>query len=513
MPNKYIITKALGKGSYANVSLAYKWIHRDVNGIQQNDKKYYAVKSIQKNIFDDGKTTIEQMMDEIDIHRKLELCGNAIKLYKVYESQTQLHMLIEYQEGGTLLDQIKKQIKYTEVDIRTIMAQLLLAVDFMHKKGVVHRDIKLDNILLSSMTLGVFDVRIADFGLAAHFKPGELLTQKCGTPTYIGPEVLNGSGYTEKVDIFSLGSIMFNLVSGKYLFQGKDQNALLKLNLICDLSHIDNYINTISVEGQALLIKLLERNPLLRPSAKDALEHPWFFQDRGALIDGLLMNNYLCEIDLKRHSFIHESMLNKMSAKISMNIHSQADAAKIGSNLFIRSHQSGNSLSSFFIKSRQFSQSNSSNKQQNDLPQIVSYYKILVDHRRSRSSNPSRLIFGNSMDQSLNQLKVQKRNNSNEEQKRNLLLEKNRSCPQRSKFSKIKLNQQVSKNESKQAMGDEPILLNVSLASDSNRGQLDQLSQRPSIQRGRQMKKSIRLHESIRSNSDDWNNDIGKNQC
>lgn len=85
-------------------------------------------------------------------------------------------MLIEYQEGGTLLDQVKKQFKYSELDIRTIMAQLLLAVDFMHKKGVVHRDLKLDNILLSSSEASVFDVRIADFGLAANLKPGEVLT-------------------------------------------------------------------------------------------------------------------------------------------------------------------------------------------------------------------------------------------------------------------------------------------------------------------------------------------------
>lgn len=85
-------------------------------------------------------------------------------------------MLIEYQEGGTLLDQVKKQFKYSEFDIRTIMAQLLLAVDFMHKKGVVHRDLKLDNILLSSSEASVFDVRIADFGLAANLKPGEVLT-------------------------------------------------------------------------------------------------------------------------------------------------------------------------------------------------------------------------------------------------------------------------------------------------------------------------------------------------
>lgn len=92
----------------------------------------------------------------------------------------------------------------------------------MHKRGVVHRDLKLDNILLNTSAPGDFDIRIADFGLAANFKPGQLLNQKCGTPTYIGPEVLSGGGYNEKSDIFSVGSIMFNLVSGKYLFQGRD---------------------------------------------------------------------------------------------------------------------------------------------------------------------------------------------------------------------------------------------------------------------------------------------------
>lgn len=108
----------------------------------------------------------------------------------------------------------------------------------MHKRGVVHRDLKLDNVLLSSSVPGVYDVRIADFGLAATIKPGEVLTQKCGTPTYIGPEVLGNQGYNEKSDLFSLGSIMYNLVTGKYLFQAKNHKSLLSLNHECNLSHV-----------------------------------------------------------------------------------------------------------------------------------------------------------------------------------------------------------------------------------------------------------------------------------
>lgn len=80
------------------------------------------------------------------------------------------------------------------------------------------------------------------------------------------------------------------------------------MNKICDLNHVDNFIRKISPEGQSLLQRLLEKNPRLRPSAHDALDHPWFLQDRAALIDGLLMNTYLCELDLKRHSFINESL-------------------------------------------------------------------------------------------------------------------------------------------------------------------------------------------------------------
>ena len=103
------------------------------------------------------------------------------------------------------------------------MSQLLLAVDFIHQKKLIHRDLKLDNVLIDEVhELENYNVKIADFGLATFTPPNirEKMYEKCGTPCYVAPEILREEGYTQKCDIFSLGSLFFNLVTGRYLFNG-----------------------------------------------------------------------------------------------------------------------------------------------------------------------------------------------------------------------------------------------------------------------------------------------------
>lgn len=116
-----------------------------------------------------------------------------------------------------------------------IITQLLLTLDFMSRKNIVHRDLKPENILLHSKSPGVYDVRIADFGFATFVdkivkaaNPDDEII--CGTPGYIAPEALEGEGYTLKSDIFSIGSILYNILTLKNLFSGKNYKAVMLKN-------------------------------------------------------------------------------------------------------------------------------------------------------------------------------------------------------------------------------------------------------------------------------------------
>ena len=120
------------------------------------------------------------------------------------------------------MESLEKEKKFTEVEVRIIMEQLLLALDFFQKKKVVHRDIKLDNILIKSIEgNSEYEIRVADLGLAVFLHNDELLTHKCGSPGYVAPEIMHGGGYSYKADIFSLLTVFFNLLTGRFLFSGE----------------------------------------------------------------------------------------------------------------------------------------------------------------------------------------------------------------------------------------------------------------------------------------------------
>jgi serine/threonine protein kinase len=114
---------------------------------------------------------------------------------------------------------LEKQPFLNEAEVRVIMEQVLLALDFLTIKKIVHRDIKLENILIKSIEDNTeHEVRIADFGLAMFTPQDEMIHHKCGSPGYVAPEVFSGRGYSYKADMFSLGAVLFNLLTGRYLF-------------------------------------------------------------------------------------------------------------------------------------------------------------------------------------------------------------------------------------------------------------------------------------------------------
>ena len=116
-----------------------------------------------------------------------------------------------------------------------------------------------------------YDIRVADFGLACFTPKDEPVFDKCGSPGSIAPEMFKDSGYSYKADIFSLGCVFFNILTSKYLFKGDSAMEILMYNSRCNLNHIKSFIAHISEPGRNLLYAMLKKDPVQRPTAKEAL--------------------------------------------------------------------------------------------------------------------------------------------------------------------------------------------------------------------------------------------------
>lgn len=152
------------------------------------------------------------------------MCSNIIQIQRLYAeveyddvgATVTFYIVMEYARHGTLFEYLLKQERLCEEDIRKVLGQLILALDLMHKKGIYHRDIKPDNILVVDKKELTFC--ITDLGMACLAEDTYQKSLSCGTPGYIDPAILKGKPFTAKSDIFSLGSIFYNLLTLSPLF-------------------------------------------------------------------------------------------------------------------------------------------------------------------------------------------------------------------------------------------------------------------------------------------------------
>ena len=150
------------------------------------------------------------------------------------------------------------------------MAQLLLAIDLMHRNKIIHRDIKPDNILI--LDKEDLKICISDLGLACRSDDQEEIQVKCGTPGYVAPEVLQGGNFTTKADIFSAGSLFFNLIAQSCLFMGKDCDEMLLVNSFQDpIPTVQMKVRGVTSECKALMMWMVQRNPAKRPTAEQCI--------------------------------------------------------------------------------------------------------------------------------------------------------------------------------------------------------------------------------------------------
>ena len=253
----YVVIKDIDSGRFGAVKLC-----QDLKNLQQ-----FALKQIEKSTLTHPKY-INQLFNEISLLRKLDH-KNIIKLFRVYEDSDHVYLILEYVASGNLLQKVVKDKKFRNEDIQLFCKTLFEALHYIHSQGVIHRDLKLENILMTS-SKSLNDFKLADFGLACYSDKSFKL--KSGSPGYMAPEILRGDSYSTKVDIFSAGVIIYILFTSSSPFLATTQAKVIEKNLKCEVDFENKNLKSVKKETMDLLRLVLCSDPTLRPAAKQILK-------------------------------------------------------------------------------------------------------------------------------------------------------------------------------------------------------------------------------------------------
>ncbi|CAG9329414.1 unnamed protein product [Blepharisma stoltei] len=267
----YEFIKLIGTGKFAQVFLAES----------NEDFERYAVKAIKKDRLLKDSELLNSLTNEIKIMRKC-IHPNIVKLHRVYESNTHVYLVEDFVRGGCMFTRIIKKKRFTMETIVKLSHRLMGVLEYLDSLNIVHRDIKLENILMVSEH-NDYEFKLADFGLAEE-ATGDLF-KKCGSPGYIAPEVINGLPYGTKADLFSTGIVLYILISGKMPFFGKTAQDILVKNKECKLNFEEQIWREVSMNCLAFVTKILNKDPCRRGYARDLLKHPFFNESRVVIDD------------------------------------------------------------------------------------------------------------------------------------------------------------------------------------------------------------------------------------
>jgi len=248
----WLVAETIGKGASGEVRKA----------IHQDTKVEAAIKIVHKKDLD--AVEVERAKREAEIMKQLEH-PHIVKLYDVMETADTLNIVMAYIPGD-LHSQIIAKGGLSEQESKRIFLQLVAAVDYLHRRNIVHRDLKHKNILMDQDN----NVKLADFGLSQFTQEGMLRSTFCGTPAYACPEMLLAKKYIgPEVDIWSLAVVLYTMLTAQFPFETVSELLIAQYN---------NPPN-VSQECCDLLKIMLEVDPTKRATLEQVLEHPWCQQE------------------------------------------------------------------------------------------------------------------------------------------------------------------------------------------------------------------------------------------
>ncbi|KAL1126220.1 hypothetical protein V6Z11_A13G097500 [Gossypium hirsutum] len=281
MVGNYLVGRKIGSGSF---SIVWHARHR-VHGTE------VAIKEIVTGRL--NKKLQDSLMSEIFILKRINH-PNIIRLHDIVEVPGKIHLVLEYCKGGDLSMCITHHGCVPEATAKHFMQQLAAGLQVLRDNNLIHRDLKPQNLLLSTNDRNAV-LKIADFGFARSLQPWGLAETLCGSPLYMAPEIMQLQKYDAKADLWSVGAILFQLVTGKTPFTGNNQIQLLQ-NIVKStelLFPVEN--NYLTADCKDLCLKLLRRNPAERLTFQEFFNHPFLSQgqpNEPLRSQGILGNGY-----------------------------------------------------------------------------------------------------------------------------------------------------------------------------------------------------------------------------
>jgi serine/threonine protein kinase len=239
-PSSFEILKILGRGSFGKVCLVRR----------KDDQRLFAMKILKKRVLDARKQKFHTQTER----RVLESsnCPFIIKLFYAFQTNSKLYLILEFMKGGELFFHLSKEGTFSEIKARFYIAEILIAINYLHSQGVIYRDLKPENVLLDDDG----HVRLTDFGLSKNGIDANNPKSYtfCGTPEYVAPEIIQSKGHGIAVDYWSLGALLYYMLSGAPPFYSRNKMEIYRKVVNKPVDRLPN----ITEDGNNLLEGLLK---------------------------------------------------------------------------------------------------------------------------------------------------------------------------------------------------------------------------------------------------------------